>query len=158
VVSNRKGGEDSDKLATYAWISIPYYVIFDPEQQLSEQVLRVYELRGGSYAPLDAGWLPNVGLGLTLWSGVYADAEETWLRWCYQDGTLIPTGAEQRIAREQAEQQASEERTARQQAEQRASDAEQQASEERTAREQAEERAARLVARLRELGIDPEER
>jgi hypothetical protein len=165
VVSNRKGGEDSDKLATYAWISIPYYVIFDPEQQLSEQVLRVYELRGGSYAPLDANWLPNVGLGLTLWPGVYADAEETWLRWCYQDGTLIPTGAEQRIAREQAEQrasdveqQAAEERTARQQAEQRASDAEQQASEERTAREQAEERAARLAARLRELGIDPEER
>jgi hypothetical protein len=75
---------------------------------------------------------------------VYADAEETWLRWCYQDGTLIPTGTEQRIAREQAEQ--------------RASDAEQQAAEERTAREQAEERAARLDARLRELGIDPEER
>jgi len=158
IVSNRQGSEDSDKLATYAWISIPYYVIFDPEQQLSEQVLRVYELRGGIYAPLDAGWLPNVGLGLTLWPGVYADAEETWLRWCYQDGTLIPTGAEQRVAREHAEQQASEERTARQQAEQRASDAEQQASEERTVREQAEERAARLAARLRELGIDPEER
>ena len=34
VVSNREGGEDSDKLAAYAQIKIGYYVIFDPERML----------------------------------------------------------------------------------------------------------------------------
>jgi Uma2 family endonuclease len=168
VVSNRQGGEDSHKLATYAWIGIPYYVIFDPEQQLSEQVLRVYALHVGEYQLQSDAWFGKAALGLTLWQGTYEELEATWLRWCAQDGTLIPTGAE-RSAR--AEQQAAAERHQREQAEERAAQAEQQTAQERTVREQAEQRASqaeqqateerrqreRLAARLRELGIDPDQ-
>ena len=169
VVSNRQGGEDSNKLATYAWIGIPYYVIFDPEQQLSEQVLRVYALHVGEYHLQSDAWFGKAQLGLTLWQGTYEELEATWLRWCAQDGTLIPTGAErsaraeqhaaeQRTAREQAEQQAAADRSAREQAEQRASEAEQRVSQaEQQATEERRQRE-RLAARLRELGIDPDER
>jgi hypothetical protein len=34
------------------------------------------------------------GIGVTLWQGVYEGLTQTWLRWCGQDGTVIPTGAE----------------------------------------------------------------
>ena len=40
VVSNREGGEDTDKLATYAEIGIRYYVIYDPDQMLGPEELR----------------------------------------------------------------------------------------------------------------------
>ena len=39
VVSNREGGEDREKLAGYARVGVPYYVIFDPEALLSTEVL-----------------------------------------------------------------------------------------------------------------------
>jgi hypothetical protein len=38
--------------------------------------------------------MPEVGLGLTLWEGSFEGKHETWLRWCDQDGIVIPTGAE----------------------------------------------------------------
>ncbi len=78
------------------------------------------------------GWLAKAQIGVTLWSGVYEGVAATWLRWCAEDGTLIPTGAER------AEQE-------RERAEQ-----------ERERAEQERERAERLAARLRELGIDPD--
>jgi mannose/cellobiose epimerase-like protein (N-acyl-D-glucosamine 2-epimerase family) len=53
-----------------------------------------YELRGRKYAKITERWLPDVGLGLTLWDGVYEAKHDTWLRWCDRDGKLILTGAE----------------------------------------------------------------
>lgn len=55
-----------------------------------------------------------------------------WLRWCYQDGTVLATGDER------AEQE-------RQRAEQ-----------EKQRAEQAEQRAQLLAERLRSMGIDPD--
>lgn len=49
VVSNKKGGEADKKLQDYASMGIAYYVIFDPEKQLGEQVLRVYKRFGMAY-------------------------------------------------------------------------------------------------------------
>jgi len=147
IVAEQADGEDSWKLATYAQIGVPYYVIFDPEKLLSDQVLRVYGLHLGEYLPEPAHWLPRVQLGLTLWSGKYEQIQFSWLRWCHQDGTVVSTGAELveqvRRRREQAEldYEQTRQRTARAQAEQQAAD----------------ERRERLAARLRELGVDPED-
>lgn len=44
IVSNREGEEAGRKLETYTRIGIPYYVIFDPLEQLDLGVLQVYQL------------------------------------------------------------------------------------------------------------------
>jgi len=119
IVSNTKGGELSGKKYDYARLRAPYYIVFDPQQWLKEDVLQVFELQGGKYERLDDAWLPEVGLGLTLWHGVYESKEDTYLRWRDQDGNLLPTGAER------AEREA--------------------------------ERAEKLAAKLRELGLNPDQ-
>jgi Uma2 family endonuclease len=132
VVLNRKGGEDSEKLALYAEIGIRYYVIFGPYRQLSEEPLRAYRLRGLSFERLaEPVWFPEVGLGLRLWGGRYEDMDATWLRWVNADGSLVPTGKE----RAETEQQRAE-------AERQRADAER-------------ERANLLAAQLRQAGIEP---
>jgi Uma2 family endonuclease len=97
IVSNREGGEDDRKLRGYARMGIPYYVIYDPERYLSQEVLRAFALQQGQYEPVSADWLPAVGLGLKLWHGTYEAHERTWLRWCDQQGRVIPTGAEAKL-------------------------------------------------------------
>jgi hypothetical protein len=39
-------------------------------------------------------WIPEVGLGLTIWHGTYEGKDTEWLRWCDKQGQVIPTGAE----------------------------------------------------------------
>ena len=39
-------------------------------------------------------WLPGIGLGLTLWEGVFENLHWQWLRWCDQAGRVLPTGPE----------------------------------------------------------------
>jgi hypothetical protein len=133
IVSNRRGGEDSDKLQGYAQIRIPYYAIFDPERMLSDEVLRIYELHRFRYRPLEeTSPLPGIGLGLQLWHGVYEDHDNTWLRWVDADGQLIATGGE------------------------RAEKAQQQAEQAQRQAEHAEQRADKLAEQLRQLGVEPE--
>ena len=117
-----------------------YYAIFDPIDQLNGGVLRVYRLHEGVYRLADNGWLPVVGLGLTLWQGAYEELTQTWLRWCDQEGNVIPTGAERAAHEHQRSVEA----------EQRAVAAAQQVEQER-------QRAERLAAQLRVLGIDPQD-
>ena len=126
VVSNREGGEESEKLLGYAQIGIPYYVIFDPEQWLSNEVLRAFELRGIVYQRLtEPIWFHDVGLGLRLWRGAFEGLELNWLRWVDADDQPIPTGGER-------------------------------ADRERFRAEQERDRAERLAAQLRRLGAEPE--
>jgi hypothetical protein len=139
IVSNKVGGEDDAKMRRYAQLRIPYYVIYDPEQQLSEQRLRVYELRGASYVQRSDYWLPDLGLGLTLWQGKFEDREDTWLRWCDQEGNLLLTSYER------AEQER-----------QRAEQEHQRAEQEKLAREGAQKQVERLLAQLRALGVKPD--
>ncbi len=40
VVSHREGGEDTTKLAGDAHMGVRYYVIFDPERHLHDEVLQ----------------------------------------------------------------------------------------------------------------------
>lgn len=95
IVSNREGGEATQKLASDAKLRVPYYAIHDPRRLLGDQPLRVFRLIGMKYEPLDEPyWLADVGLGLQLWAGRYENLEDTWLRWVDRDRQPIPTGAE----------------------------------------------------------------
>jgi len=105
IVSNTEGNELSDKPATYAQIGIPYYVVFDPNRELKQGLLVIFELRGQSYVERADAWFP-IGLGLTLWHGTYEGFTADWLRWCYEDGAPVLTGAERaEQERERAEQE-----------------------------------------------------
>jgi Uma2 family endonuclease len=139
IVSNREGGETDRKRTRYAQLGIGYYIIFDPQRLLGDERLRCNELRGRTYMPCEGELLRDVGLGARLWEGEYEGVQAVWLRWCDQDGNLIPTGAElaaQERARAEAERQRAE-------AERQRAEAERQ-------------RAERLAARLRAMGIDPD--
>ena len=96
IVSNKKGDEINGKMNRYAKMAVSYYVVFDPLQALSDEVLRVYELGfGGRRYHLRRDYeLPDVGLGLTLWSGEFEEEQFEWLRWCDADGNLILSGKE----------------------------------------------------------------
>lgn len=100
IVSNAEGGEEDRKLALYARIGIPYYVILDPERHLSGEVLRLFRLEGGVYRRTVDGRLPSVGLRLGLWTGQYEQLSGSWLRWSDAAGALILTGAERAMAAE----------------------------------------------------------
>ncbi|HWQ36064.1 MAG TPA: Uma2 family endonuclease [Blastocatellia bacterium] len=132
IVSNQEGGEDSDKLRKYERMKIGYYIIFDPEQYLSAEVLRIFRLEGFTYRPHESLELPEIGLGLVLWQGEFEGVQNTWLRWTDERGNLILTG------RELAEKERAEK------------------EQERAEKEAAMQRAEKLAARLRELGQDPD--
>ncbi|MEO1211348.1 MAG: Uma2 family endonuclease [Cyanobacteria bacterium J06638_20] len=132
----RQKGKARAKRDIYAHVHVPYYVVFDPLQQIQGEaemngaLLRVWVLMAGNYHELTAAegitevgqhiWLPSVGLGLTLWQGEFEEpVSRLWLRWCDEQGQVIPTGAE-------------------------VADPERQ-------------RADRLAAKLRELGVNPDD-
>jgi Putative restriction endonuclease len=153
IISNQEGDELSlsqksrqrhkaaSKKEIYAQVSVPYYVVFDPLQQLQGEaemngaLLRVWTLVSGQYVELtpepgitavgEPVWLENVGLGLVLWEGSFEEeVRRLWLRWCDRQGQVILTGAEgQEYERQRAEAE--------------------------------RQRAERLALKLQELGIDP---
>jgi Uma2 family endonuclease len=131
IVSDRRGDEGTLKRRTYARQGVLFYVLYDPDDLLGGGVVRAHVLQRGQYDPVAPGWLPEVGLGLTLWQGPFEGTHQTWLRWCDQHGQVLPTGAE----RAEAERRRADEATAR-------------ASE-------ATARAERLAAQLRALGMEP---
>lgn len=94
IVSNQKGHELERKLQEYARMRIFFYVVFDPKEQLKSGMLNVYALHPQGYQATSSQWIPEIGLGLTLWQGQYETVDAVWLRWCDQDGKVIPTGAE----------------------------------------------------------------
>jgi Uma2 family endonuclease len=140
IVSNKEGNELGSKLLDYARMKVTYYVVYDPLRQVQDDVLAAYELRNGmTYERRENEWLRGVGLGLTLWDGVFEKKRDTWLRWCDEHGAPIPTGAE-RAEAERGRAEAERER----------------AEAERERAEAERERAERLAERLRALGEDPD--
>lgn len=139
VVSNKIGGEQTTKKVKYAVIRVAYYVIFDPELHLGDEVLTIYRLDGLSYRRHDSLQLPEVKLGVTLWEGEFEGFQDTWLRWTDEQGNLIPTG------KESAEREAAEKEYERAEKER-----------ERAEKEAALEKTEKLAARLRALGLDPD--
>ena len=154
IVSNEKGNEDGSKIADYAALGVPYYVIYDPQQMLSHDIIRVYQLVAGEYLLRPDYRLPNIGLSLTIWYGAFEDKTALWLRWCDQAVNFIPTGAE-RAEREQQRAAAAQQQAAA--AQQQAAEERQHAAAAQQRAEQAQQRAERLAAQLRALGVEPEE-
>ncbi|RZM77827.1 Uma2 family endonuclease [Leptolyngbya iicbica] len=122
-------------------LQVPTYVLFDP----ASVTLQVFRLEGETYQATEPDaqgrfWLPEMQLFLGIWQGTRLGTTTHWLRWWDADGNLLLWSSEQaEEARKQAEQ-------AQQQAEQ----AQQQAEQER-------DRADQLAAKLRDLGVDPEQ-
>lgn len=174
IVSNTEGGEATSKRKLYGEMRIPIYVIFDPLNQLGGGVLQVLNLVHNKYEPVLASWLPEIGLGLLLWEGSYAGLHGEWLRWCDQSGEILPTGderavqeqhraddADQRAADEKqsairALQRADQEQQRADDEQQRADDEQRRADGEQRRAESAEQREAKLLAKLRVLGVDPD--
>ncbi|MDZ8083449.1 MAG: Uma2 family endonuclease [Nostoc sp. DcaGUA01] len=132
IISNKEGDELGKKLKIYEHMRASYYIIYDPNQQLAEKILHVYELRGTRYFETSETWLEQVGLGITLWEGEFEGRQDNWLRWCYQNGNVLLTGDER------AEQE------------------QQRVEQERQRAEQAEQRSQLLADRLRAMGVDPD--
>ncbi|MBD2666099.1 hypothetical protein B6N60_01779 [Richelia sinica FACHB-800] len=131
IVSNREGNELGSKLKDYARMGVPYYAVFDPLQMLGDKLLRTYQLNIRQYLEMENFWFAGVGLGLSLWEGIFEGKQDVWLRWCDNTGTILPTGIESAQAAKQEAESAKQEAEA------------------------AKQRAAQLEAQLRALGIEP---
>ncbi|MGE3539574.1 MAG: Uma2 family endonuclease [Candidatus Tectimicrobiota bacterium] len=176
IVSNTEGEENTSKLQKYARMHVLYYVIYDPRTQIMDDVLTIYRHNGIEYVPHTSHQLAGVGLGVTLWEGIYEGKHDTWLRWTDTDGVIIPTGkeraeqerqraeqaqqqaeqarqraAQERQRAEQAQQQAEQERQRATEAEQHLAQAQQQAEQERLAREAAQQELAQAQQRAAQL-------
>lgn len=159
VVSNRIGQENTKKMERYLRMRIPYYVIFDPFQELSDEVLTIYaslDLR--KYIKYHQSFLSEIGLGLTLWKGLFEGTSATWLRWCDEQGNLIATGEERA---EQEKTRAEQEKIRADQLEQKQQQSETQISElteqlQQVQRQSAQEKEQieKMAAKLKALGID----
>ncbi len=132
AMANKEGKALSDKLLDCARIGVAYYIVYDPRTLIGERPLRVFARQGLRYTEMDALWLDQVGLGLTLWEGEYEGMRQMWLHWCDADGNLLFTGQEA------------------------AAEKERQLLAERARAEQERQRAAALAAKLAALGIDSE--
>lgn len=93
IVSNKVGGEISQKKGKYAAMGIPYYAVYDPQQLLSEVSLQVYELARRQYQLLPSAWFDSIDLGLRLWEGEFEGKHSQWLRWFDNQGVIL-TGEE----------------------------------------------------------------
>lgn len=77
-------------------LRVPYYIVFS---RYTNQ-LRFFQLVGGHYQEqsLDAQqprtWIPELEIGIDLWSGAFEGIERQWLRWYDDHGIWIPTDAE----------------------------------------------------------------
>ena len=177
VVSKSPGGEYKKKKKIYAEYGVLYYVVYAPLRKRKRK-LSIYRLNeDNKYELLEDNpvWMPEIDLGIGSEVGTYQGINREWLYWYDRDGYRYPTSEEaqqqselqrliaeqrqrqERQARRQAEQRQRQERQARQQAEQRQ-------RQERQARQQAEQlaeeqrqRAEQLAARLRELGVEPDD-
>ncbi|HLO51291.1 MAG TPA: Uma2 family endonuclease [Kamptonema sp.] len=91
IVSPTPGNELGSKFTDYALMGVMYYIVYDPLGELSDRPLQMFQLQGGRYVLKTDTWFPLVGLGLTLWQGVFESVNDTWLRWCDAEGNVIPT-------------------------------------------------------------------
>jgi Uma2 family endonuclease len=135
--STRLSSQPPTKWEVYEQIlKVPYYVTFD---RYTDK-LKAFELRAGFYQELELQepkiWMPQLELGLGLWSGEYEGLHRVWLRWYDAQGNWILTPTEQAQAKFEAERQRAE--TERQRAE--------------TERQKSQ----RLEELLRSHGIDPD--
>jgi Uma2 family endonuclease len=134
VVSWTPGGEYDDKQAIYAKLGVLYYIIYNPEfwRRDGHQPLEVYKLVEDSYQ-LQIGepfWMPEIGLGIGRCPEIFPGSNEEVLSWFDERGDRY-------LRAEEKEIQAVEE-----------------AVQARAEADIAKQRAEKLLAKLKELGID----
>ncbi len=158
--SIRNSNEPPTKWEVYEQIlQVPYYVVFD---RYNDQ-LRAFTLRNGVYQELKLTqpriWIPQLELGLGLWTGEYERKNRLWLRWYDKQGEWILTPTEcSNIAQEQLEAERQRTEVERQwtEVERQRAEAERQRAEVERQRAEAEKlRSQRLEELLRSHGIDP---
>ncbi|MFO1428572.1 MAG: Uma2 family endonuclease [Candidatus Competibacteraceae bacterium] len=183
----QEAGEPPTKWMVYEQIlRVPYYVVFN---RYTDD-LHYFQWLQGRYRevkpPGQRLWLPEAGLGLGLWQGVYQGVERRWLRFYDAAGHWIPTPLErenqqvqqerqradqerqwadqerqradqERQRADQERQRADQERQRADQEHQHARQEQQRADQERQRADQERQRAERLAARLRALGIELDE-
>ena len=143
IVSQKPGGEYDRKMKLYAELGILYYTIYNPKHYKRDKhdSFEMYRLIEGEYVRQQGNpvWMPEVGLGIGVDSGVhYGLPERDWLYWYDEQGSPHPT---QKDLIEQVTLQA-------RQAEAQARRAEKAAEQERQLREE-------MIQKLRDRGIDP---
>ena len=139
IVSNTEGGETTDKMLKYAQIGIVYYAIYDPAGEVQSEPLRVFVLRDKSYVPCSRRVAAGPGIGADALAGAVRELG-------YRLAALVRSPGPRdshRSRRDQERQRATGTRRADQ---------------ERQRAEQERLRAERLASRLRELGVNPDER
>ncbi|WP_008310797.1 Uma2 family endonuclease [Leptolyngbya sp. PCC 6406] len=99
-------------------LRVPHYITYDRRTQH----LRYFQLLAGQYQehPLaeDAPqiWLPDLKVGLGIWSGTFEGIPSHWLRWCDLEGNWLWTDTERAEQAQAQERQAKEqERQAKEQ-------------------------------------------
>jgi Uma2 family endonuclease len=122
-------------------IRVPFYAIYEVDKASVE----VYELLTNHYekcVPNERGRyaIPPLGVELGIWQGEYMNQQLPWLRWWDATGRLLPTGEERAV-----------------QETQRADEEQRRADQETRRADQERQVAERLAAKLRELGIDPDD-
>ncbi len=120
--------------------------------EVSRARVEVYRHVGTQYELLpvnDQGRYPIdcLGVELGIWQGSYQNVELPWLRWWDSQGNLLLTGEERA---EQAQLLLAQEKQEKEQVQMLL-------EKERKAKKEAEKRAEQLAARLKEMGINPEE-
>ncbi len=149
VVSKTPGGEYKEKKRKYAEYGVLYYVVYAPLRKRKRKLSIYRQGEDNKYELLEDNpvWMPEIGLGIGSEVGTYQGINREWLYWYDIDGQRYPT-------LEEAQQQSELQRLI----------AEERQRQERQARQQAEELAEeqrklteKLAARLRELGVEPDE-
>ena len=165
--SSRKGKEEEipPKWEVYESIlKVPYYFTYD---HLTKKILAFQLSSDGyiSFLPNSQGfyYLPDVELYLGLWTGYYEKASTIWLRWYDRQFNLIPTPLERAQAekervqaeKERVQAEKEQERIEKEALSVKLASANKEKEQERTEKEclQAEKEA--LFAKLKALGIDP---
>jgi len=147
IVSNRIGGELTHKLVEYARLGVVYYVVYDPYHHLGPQALRIFTRQGPGFGEMVDAWLPGMGLGFVVWKGEYQGIWAPYLRWRDGNGHLLASAEEAAVL---ARQHAMEAQAAVDQERARA-------EQERARADQERARADQLAAKLRSLGVDPDQ-
>ena len=132
-----------------------YYAIYEVDPGRVE----VWRLEGGIYelvAANERGHYPiaPMGIELGIWQGSYRNFDLPWLRCWDSNGQLLLSDYERA---DEESRRAEQEKQRAEQEKQRAEQEKQRAEQEKQRAEQEKQHAERLAARLRELGVNPDD-
>jgi Uma2 family endonuclease len=183
IVSPKYRQEYTTKLNEYAKMRVLYYVIYNSQRRRKPK-LEIYKLVNGSYELQSSNplWMPEIGLGIGYERGDYGGITRDWLYWYNEDNQRYPTPsewvqleqqqssieiskarqaqAESKQVRQQFDRAKAESEQAKAESEQAKAESEQAKAESERAKaesEQVRNLAEKLAAKLRTLGIDPDD-